>query len=170
MRHSKPLDDMLAPGTSVDFLVPIDTASIDRCPPSDSGLYLEPGGVVSFGGVSYGSSSSVVEVNSADGSCGGGVTGMTVRVFYDGGTAPFSRAVIGWASGPGEALPTVPPSSALFSFAHGGSTPVVWGEITSAEVVPQPAPEPATLILTLSGLMLTAWFWRRRPLAGVRPC
>lgn len=101
-------------------------------------------------------------MNSADGSCGGGLTGTTVRVFYDGGTAPFSRAVVGWASGPGEALPAVPPSSALFSFAYGGSTPVVWGEITSAEVVPQPAPEPATLMLTLSGLLAAALWHRRR--------
>lgn len=148
---TSPLATVLPVGTFVEFTVTLDTTAIDQCLVPGAGFYTASSGSALVDGISYTSEFTAIEVNNAAGNCiGGDASGITMRfVGFDG---PFLAASIGWDSGPGEALPAVPPETALLLFGYacvicGDAT----GAIASSQVLPPSVPEPALLTLVLAG-------------------
>jgi PEP-CTERM motif-containing protein len=153
-----PLEGYLPVGTDVSFLIGVDPTAPDLCDAAGAGFYQLPSTTISFGGISYTASATYLEANNPDGSCVAGVpTGMTIRTFFDFGTAPFSGATIGWFA-LGEALQTTPPSSGYFWVSYADRDPTVSGDFTSGAAVP----EPSTFLLMLPAL--SAIVARRRRL------
>lgn len=151
-----PLEALLPVGTDVSFLIGVDPAAPDLCDAVGAGFYKLPSVTISFAGSTYTASAAFLEANNPDGNCSAGApTGMTIRTFFDLGTAPFASATLGW-SALGEALPTTPPSSGSFYISYADRDPTVSGRITSGAVVP----EPSTFLLMLPAL--SAILARRR--------
>jgi hypothetical protein len=138
-------------GTEVRLTVPFDYGAVNSCPPGSSpisGLYSFPGGTVSFGGMSYASAATFLEVNSPDGNClpdvGYAPTGVTLRLLPFVG-APFVSATIDLDSSFGEtagAIPThiFPTGFSLNYTGHGfGGHDAAVGSLAGPVVVPEPS-------------------------------
>jgi hypothetical protein len=144
--------------------VPFDYGANDLCAGPSSGLYTFGGGTIAYGGASYTSQFTSLEVNAPDGNCIGAPSGATLRLINFAG-APFASATLDLL-GPGlgsDAIPTSPVPAAGFSVnyvGHGfGGIAGATGPISQVT----PVPEPASSILFLSGLAYAAVRRRRQP-------
>jgi hypothetical protein len=161
------LDSLLPVGTQMTFLITVDPAAPDLCDDPGAGFYFLPGATVSFGGKSYATAPgySWIEVNNVLANCAeSGFHDALLRLFF-----PFGLTTIDIAAGPGDALPTTPPSTG--GFWVGSFDPHccdedlppfdAFGGIDSGVVVPAPVPEPSTFLLLVSGLAAIAARRRR---------